>query len=171
MKRWNSGIKVGFALMAAWTLSGCVTGPLYKEAGGIGGGYRDKQLSPNTFWVYFVGDSYENALYSAAYRSAELTYSHKFRYFIITKDENMSQAGHQNPGNPGENMSAWGVVRIYIKCFHEKPNVKKWYDCNVFLNEDAVPYEKAPYTIAQRKADLRKGIHNWEEREEQNQDK
>jgi len=190
MKHWVSRFRLGFALTGiVLTLAGCATGPYYKEAGVIGGGWREKEISPNYYGVYFaaVGGYPDDARYGCQYRASEIGFKKGYRYFRIVKTEDNSQNQHVHGGGYGGTTNfdvENGVMWLYVKFTNDLPckskkinysyyicNGVKYFDCYSILDEKYVPGTKTVYTRAERRTDAQKGIHFWEEKQEQQPDK
>ena len=188
MKQGIAGLRMGLVLTGiVLVLAGCATGPYYKEAGVIGGGWRQKKIAPNYYGVYFVaaGGYAENARYGAQYRASEIGYQKGYRYFHVVKTEDNSQSQHVHGGGYGGTTNfdiQNGVVWLYCKFTNSLPckgkmhnysyyicNGENYYDCYSILDEKYVPGTNTVYPRSERRADLRKGIHTWEEKQDPQQ--
>jgi hypothetical protein len=184
MEHRKRGLRLIVALSGiVLILAGCST-VYYRKAGAIGGGYRDEKLGPGTYMVYFVaaGGSSDNAMYGVTYRASEIALEHDYRYFHFTKTDDYSQDQHVH--DSGTNFDAVnGVIKTQIKLYHDVPvkgkmyfqsyykyNGDKYFDAYSILDNKYVPGTTVVYTRAMRRADIKKGIHTWEERQEQAQD-
>lgn len=169
------GVEVALAGMFLF-LTGCATGPYYGRLSTFKGGYKDTLLSPGVYEVAFAQgniSSYD-AKVGALYRASEIAYQNHCQYFQVTKGTDHSQ----NFGISGSTNYHvhHGTVIINIKLANQMGTqavgpigIPKWVDAYYFLDHNPVPEFKERYTITDRKADARKGIHSWQERVEQKQ--
>ena len=75
--------KKSFVLALAFSLVGCVS-PY--QPSGLGGGYTDMALNQDTYFITFRGNGFTSAETVQSYvlrRSAELTLSKGYKYFVI----------------------------------------------------------------------------------------
>ena len=80
-----------FSIAAIALLAGCAT-PY--QPSGLSGGFSETQLDANVFRVSFRGNGYtgqERAQEMALLRSAELTLSNGFSYFVIVEDSSRTE--------------------------------------------------------------------------------
>lgn len=80
---------VGLALL----LSACST-PYQPYSFMTGGGYKDSQLSDNSFKITFEANGYTNKTQAtdlALLRAAELTKQHGFKYFVVVSNSENGQ--------------------------------------------------------------------------------
>jgi hypothetical protein len=95
-------------LLLSVGLYSCGGIPTPYQPSGLIGGYQEKQVSENSFKVYFFGNGYtrgERASDFVLLRSAEVADQHGFPYFAVAEVETPSPASRINT----------------ILCFKEKP--------------------------------------------------
>jgi len=112
-----------------------------------GGGYKDLQLSENSFKVTFEGNGYTSkteATDKALWRAADLALEKGFKYFVlVSQTDDSSSMGYTTPSTSYVNTSSlgstgYGTIQSYggqhfnivlpapsltILCFREKPDV------------------------------------------------
>ena len=99
---------------------------------GLGGGFTDKQIAPDTFKIHFRGNGYtpdKRAQDLAVLRAAELTLEHGYQYFTVL-NAGSSDRGFVAPvtgtvvGNTviasGGGLYHFSGVDLVINCTHEK---------------------------------------------------
>ena len=122
-------ITVTIASAACLFLVACATP--YQHLG-LGGGFTDKQIAPDTFKIHFRGNGYtpdKRAQDLAVLRAAELTLEHGYQYFTPL-NVGSSDRGFVAPitgtvvGNTviasGGGLYHFPGVDLVIKCSHEK---------------------------------------------------
>src|SRR5437016_7742233 len=83
--------------LAALVLSSCATP--YQHMG-LGGGFTDKQIAPNTFRIHFRGNGYtpdDRAQDFAFLRASELTLAHGYQFFDVLNAGSSDRGGYVPP--------------------------------------------------------------------------
>lgn len=117
--------------MLVMALVGCAT--QYQQRG-LSGGYSEQQIDEDTYRVRFAGNAYlspEKANDYALRRSAELTKSHGYRYFVIIESD--------REANVDQRLMAPRFSKptstLTIRCFRDRPDTAVVYDAAMMLSQ------------------------------------
>lgn len=87
------GKKLIFSLLFACFLAGCGT-PYQEEGFFSGGGYKDFQVTKDTFVISFRGNAFtskETVLKYSLRRAAEITLQHGYSHFVVLGNEDTTK--------------------------------------------------------------------------------
>jgi hypothetical protein len=139
-------------------LCGCASEPTpYQRAGAkSGGGYSEKRVSEDTFYVTYTANARTPGRVACAYlyrRAAEVTLRYGFRYFAVIRGPR--QPTHLETRDPGAlgtkerrdpidiEMTVPGTVFMTIQCFKDvqKAPGARLVDAKAYLEKDPNPWK------------------------------
>ena len=126
-------------LLLAFLISGCST-PYQPFSVFSRGGYKEKQVDPNTYQVNYYGNkatSLETLNTLLQYRSAELTVKNNYNYYVVLKAQRRI---------PGSVYGGFTITKQVIKMFKGKPKSNK---SNVYNAKEVIQQYKS--TIGDQK--------------------